>query len=142
MPQRRVLEKTRLVGRINGASKMKTTEEKPREYWVLVIDHEGNPIKHDYKRECFDYEPEHDEKEVLLHTIEYSAYDSLSKELTAEKEKVRKLRDALVIAKVGFFSIEVVIDSPHLNLNIENAKIHCKQRYEEIEKALKQVGEL
>jgi hypothetical protein len=86
-----------------GVFEMKTTEEKkPREFklsvdeipWVDVIETPDSSELNNGE---------------IIHVIEKSAYESLSKELAAEKEKVRKLKEYITTSTMFLMSQSVQV---------------------------------
>lgn len=55
--------------------------------------------------------------------------------------EIKKLEEALMHSKVGFYSVSFVADSNDLKMNMINLSIHCKSQEDKIEQALKSLRE-
>lgn len=55
--------------------------------------------------------------------------------------EIKKLEEALMHSKVGFYSVSFVIDSSDLKMNMINLGIHCKSQEHKIDEALKSLRE-
>ena len=50
--------------------------------------------------------------------------------------EIKKMEEALMHSKVGFYSVSFVADSNDLKMNMINLGIHCKSQEDKIEQAL------